>query len=121
MAFSEKLAARIREAFSDQQHVEEKKMFRGMCFMVNGKMCVCLSEDEIMCRIDPAIFEEMLEHEGCRAMVHNGKTMKGFIYVSEDVLKSKKNLDYWLDLALTYNKNAKASKKKSKTKPKSAG
>lgn len=116
MAYSEKLAARIREAFSDQPDVEEKKMFRGMCFMVNGKMCVCVNEDEILCRIDPAIYEEMLERDGCRAMIHNGRTMKGFIYISDDVLKSKKSLDYWLDLALTYNKDAKASRKKSKTK-----
>lgn len=120
MAYSEKLAARIREAFSEHRNVEEKKMFRGMCFMVNGKMCVCVNEDEIMCRIDPALYEEMLEYDGCRAMIHNGKTMKGFVYVSEDVLKSKKNLDYWLDLALEYNKKAKAAKKKSTAKPKSA-
>ena len=93
-------------------------MFRGMCFMVNGKMCVCVSEDEIMCRIDPAIFEETLERDGCRAMIHNGKTMKGFVFVSEDVLKSKKNLDYWLDLALAYNKTAKAARKKVGTKSK---
>lgn len=119
MAYIEKLATRIREALSDQHDVEEKKMFRGMCFMVNGKMCICVNEDEIMCRIDPAIYEEMLEHEGCRAMIHNGRTMKGFVYVSEDVLKSKKNLDYWLDLALEYNKKAKAAKKKSKPKSKS--
>jgi TfoX/Sxy family transcriptional regulator of competence genes len=120
MAYSEKIATRIREAFSDLRNVEEKKMFRGMCFMVNGKMCVCVNEDEIMCRIDPAIYEEMLEHDGCRAMIHNGKTMKGFVYVSEDVLKSKKNLDHWLDLALEYNKKAKAAKKKTTAKAKSA-
>lgn len=120
MAYNEKLATRIREAFSGQRDVEEKKMFKGMCFMVNGKMCVCVNEDEIMCRIDPAIYEEMLDHDGCRSMIHNGKTMKGFVFVSEDVLKSKKNLDCWLDLALEYNKKAKAAKKKSKPKSKSA-
>lgn len=120
MAYNEKLATRIREAFADQRDVEEKKMFKGMCFMVNGKMCVCVNEDEIMCRIDPAIYEEMLDRDGCRAMIHNGKTMKGFVFVSEDVLKSKKSLDYWLDLALEYNKKAKAARKKSKPKSKSA-
>jgi hypothetical protein len=57
----------------------------------------------------------MLEHDGCRAMVHNGKTMKGFIYVNEEVLKSKKNLDYWLNLALAYNKKAKPARKRSKS------
>ena len=40
MAYNEKLADRIREALFDIPRVEEKKMFRGVTFMVNGKMCV---------------------------------------------------------------------------------
>jgi hypothetical protein len=48
MAYSEELAGRIREALIDQKEVEEKKMFRGMCFMVNGKMCLCVSKNEMI-------------------------------------------------------------------------
>jgi TfoX/Sxy family transcriptional regulator of competence genes len=112
MAINEKLAARIRESLADIKKLEEKKMFRGMCFMVNGKMCVCVNDDEIMCRVDPLVYEEALEKNGTRPMIHNGKTMKGFVYVSQDVLKSKKDLVYWIDLCLDFNTKAKASKKK---------
>ena len=111
MAYNEKLADRIREALSDVKKVEEKKMFRGMCFMVNKKMCVCVSENEMMCRIGPEKFEEALEMDGCRPMVHNGKTMKGFVFVNEENIRTKKTFDYWLGLALEFNKEAKASKK----------
>ena len=40
MAYSEKMAARIREALAGQKNIEEKKMFGGLCFMVNNKMCI---------------------------------------------------------------------------------
>ena len=116
MAINEKLADRIREALVDQKKVEEKVMFRGMCFMVNGKMCVCVSNDEMMCRIDPAETEAALEKDGCRPMMRNGKTMKGFVYVNTEAIKSKRDFDYWINLSLAFNKEAKASKKKSATK-----
>ena len=111
MPYNEKLADRIREALSAQRKIEEKKMFRGMCFMVNGKMCVCVSADEMMCRIDPDLYESLLEKNGTRPMIHNGKNMKGFIYVSEEAIKSKKEFAYWIDLCLEFNKKAKPSKK----------
>ena len=53
MAYSEKMAGRVREALSHLSKVEEKKMFRGMTFMVDGKMCVNLSGENLMLRIDP--------------------------------------------------------------------
>lgn len=111
MPYDEKLADRIREALTGQRKIEEKKMFRGMCFMVNGKMCVCVSADDMMCRVDPELYESLMERNGVRPMIHNGKTMKGFVYVSQDVIKSKKDFDYWIELSLEFNKKAKASKK----------
>ncbi len=115
MAFDEKLNDRIREAIADLPNVEEKHMFGGTCFMLNGKMCVGVVKDEIMCRIDPLIYEEVLEKEGCREMKFTGKPMKGYVFVNEDGLRTKKQFDYWISLCLEFNKKAKAAKKR-KTK-----
>jgi hypothetical protein len=41
-----------------------------------------------------------------------GSEYKGFVHVDEGALKRKKNFDRWIDLALDFNKRAKASKKK---------
>ena len=112
MGINEKIANRIREGLMNVKKLEEKKMFRGMCFMVNGKMCICVSDEEIMCRVGPDKFEEALEKNGCRPMIHNGKAMKGFVFADETVLKSKKELDYWINICLEFNKKAKAAKKK---------
>ena len=112
MAYNEKLANRVRKALSHVPKVEEKRMFRGVAFMVDGKMCVSAGDDEIMCRIDPAIHEEVIQKKGCRTMVMKGREYKGYVYVNEESMKSKKDFDYWVGLALDFNKRAKPSRKK---------
>jgi TfoX/Sxy family transcriptional regulator of competence genes len=114
MPYNEKLADRVREALADQPDIDEKKMFSGVCFMVNGKMCICVSHDELMCRIGPDAQEEALEKNGTRAMIMRGKLMKDYIYVSNDVLGSNNEFDYWVRHCLAFNKFAKASKPKRK-------
>ncbi len=111
MPYNEKLADRIREALVDLGDVEEKKMFRGVTFMVNGKMCVTVSGDELMCRIDPDKQDEALKRKNSRQVIMKDKPMAGWIKVSEEGIKSKKDFDYWIDLSLGFNKKAKASKK----------
>jgi TfoX/Sxy family transcriptional regulator of competence genes len=71
-----------------------------------------------MVRFDPAKSEGVMEKEGARPMEFTGRTMKGFVYVDENVLTTKKKLEYWIKLALEYNKIAKASKKKPPKKKK---
>lgn len=111
MAYNEQLADRVREALADIPDLEEKKMFRGVTFMVDGKMCVSVSGEELMLRLDPDMTEQLIEENGTRPMVHGGKHMKGFIYISEERFKNKKDFDHWIKLALDYNPKAKASKK----------
>ena len=112
MAYNQQLANRIREALIDRDDVEEKEMFRGVTFMVDGKMCVCVSGNEMMCRIDPALHEQLAEQNGCRTMTMKQRVYKGYILVSEETLKSKKVFEEWIKLSLDFNKRAKASKKK---------
>jgi TfoX/Sxy family transcriptional regulator of competence genes len=111
--YDETLADRVREIIAATHKItEEKKMFGGLCFMVNGKMCVGVEQERMMLRIGPDVFEEALEKEGCLPMDFTGKVMKGYVFVDKDVLNTKKQLLYWVNLALDYNKIAKASKKK---------
>jgi hypothetical protein len=116
MAFNEQLATRIRTALTSLPDVEEKKMFHGICFMVNGKMCLCVRQDEMLCRIGPYKYNETMEMNHCRPMIHNGRTMTGFVFVSNEGIRRKKDFEYWVNLALEFNKEAKASKKVVKKK-----
>src|SRR6187402_3826474 len=100
MAHSEKLANRVRESLAELPKVEEKKMFRGLAFLVNGKMCVNVSGEELMCRFDPALQDTVADQNGFRVMVMKGRVYKGYGYVSQDVIKSKKDFEYWINLCL---------------------
>jgi len=112
MAYSELLADRVRELLVDVPRVHEKKMFRGISFLVNDKMCVNISLDRLMCRVDPAIHDTLVEKEGCVTVNMRGRDLKGWVYVDENALRTEKDLRFWVDLALAFNKHAKASVKK---------
>ncbi len=113
MAYNEKLADRIREMISmSHKRVEEKKMFGGLCFMVNGKMCVGVEQERLMVRLDPERYDEVMQKDGCKPMDFTGKIMKGFVFVDLDALNTTRKLEYWVKLALEFNKKAKVSKKR---------
>lgn len=111
MAYNQKLAARIRKRLADL-NTEEKEMMGGLTFMVNGKMCVGIIKDELMCRIDPDHHDAAIEKTGCRTMDFTHRPMKGYVMIDETGMKSKTDFDYWTGLALAYNDKAKSSKKK---------
>ena len=116
MAYDEKLAARIRERISDLPNIEEKEMMGGVVFMYNGKMCLGIIKDELMCRIDPTLHDIEVEKYGCRTMDFTKRPMKGYVMIDESGMHTQKEFEYWIGLALDFNKKAKASKKKYKTK-----
>ena len=113
MAYNEKLADRTREIIAViHKNLIEKAMFGGLCFMVNDKMCVGVEKERLMVRLDTAKYDEAMEQEGCAPMNFTGKIMKGYVFVDIDALNTKSKLLYWIELALEFNKIAKASKKK---------
>jgi TfoX/Sxy family transcriptional regulator of competence genes len=113
MPFNEKLADRVRELIAaTTDKIEEKKMFGGLCFMVDDKMCAGVKQHEIMVRVGPDLYEELLEKEGVRPMIHGERTAIGYLFVDDSMLATKQQLQYWIKLALDFNKFAKSSKKK---------
>jgi TfoX/Sxy family transcriptional regulator of competence genes len=114
MGYNEKLADRISSALAHIKDVKPKLMFSGVAFLVNDKMCINVTSGGLMCRVDPKIHETLVEKRGCRSMIMKGRELKGWVLVNEEVLKTKKDLDYWVALSLSFNKQAKSSKKKKK-------
>ena len=67
-----------------------------------------------MCRIDPELFEEMLEKQGVTPLATPANAMKGFIVVDETGIRSRKEFEYWVGLALAFNERAKKTIKKNR-------
>jgi TfoX/Sxy family transcriptional regulator of competence genes len=112
MAYNRALANRIRERLADLPVIEEKEMMGGLTFMVNHKMCLGIIKDEMMLRIDPEMHNTVVEMPGCRTMDFTGRPMKGYVMVDENGMKTQKDFEDWIALALEFNKKAKSSKKK---------
>lgn len=117
MAFDAYFADRVRQVLHER-HVlfAEKRMFGGLVFMVDEKMCFGLDidketqEDRLMLRLDPASHADMLARTGAREMDFTGKPMKGFVFVSAEAVDDDDDLAEWLQLALDFNPKAKKSK-----------
>ena len=103
MALNPELTKRVRQVLGHLDHIEEKKMFRGIAFMVNGKMCVTVSDNHIMCRIDPSIHQELILRKGVTTVKMKGRDYNGWINVDESAIPDKKGLTYWVKLAVEYN------------------
>jgi TfoX/Sxy family transcriptional regulator of competence genes len=114
MAYNTKLADKVREALQHLPDVEEKEMFHGVCFMVNGKMCICVSGDELMCRIGESQVEKALENNYVRQMVMRDRPAKDYVFISDESYRQQRDFDHWIKLALDFNPKAKVSKKKVK-------
>ncbi len=113
MAYNLKLADKIREYLANfpKLKIEEKKMFSGLTFMINGKMCICVSGENLMCRFDPALTAQIAKRKGFLPMIMKGKEYKGYCYVEPPGFKSQKDFEFWVLVCLDFNGKAKSSKK----------
>lgn len=115
MAFNEDLAGRVRSILArTHTDVGEKRMFGGLCFMVNGKMCVGVEKERMMVRFDPKLNDEVMEMNGVVPMDFTKRVMKGFAFVEVEALQTDEALEYWIAVALEFNAVAKPSKKRIK-------
>ena len=84
--------------------VMEKKMANGALFMVNGKVCITVNGDEMSCRIDRATYDEAIKRKGVSTMKMKNSEYKGYVTVGPEAMSTKKDFDYWIGLALDFNK-----------------
>jgi len=96
MAFDEELAARIRKALGRKKGVEEKKMFGGVGFLLNGNMLVGVWKDSLIVRLDPKNHGEALHEPHVREFDITGKPMKGWIMVEPEGIEDNDQLKDWI-------------------------
>jgi TfoX/Sxy family transcriptional regulator of competence genes len=100
MVYNEALAARIRSSLGPDPHVEEKKMFGGLTFMVDGQMCCGVLKDDLIVKVDPA--SDAVAQPGARPFDFSGRPMAGMVYVAASALEGDAALRTWLDRGLAY-------------------
>jgi len=106
MAYDEDLADRIRELVGAEKRVEEKRMFGGLAFLINGNMSVAVSsKGGLMVRVPPDDTEKLLARDHVEPMVMAGRETRGWIRVSGEGVKTKRQLQGWVSRGVEHAKS----------------
>ena len=101
MAYDEQLAARIRGLLGDDPGIDERKMFGGLAFLLDGNMFVGITQD-LMVRVGPDAWTDALAQPHAREMDFTGRSMKGYVYVGAEGIAEDEDLAAWVDRALAF-------------------
>src|SRR5436190_23826533 len=102
MAFSEALAERIRHALARRKNVEEKKMFGGIGFLLNGNMLVGVWKNSLCLRLGPEQAEEALAEPHVKKFDITGRPMKGWALVEPKGIEADDQLSEWIQKAVKF-------------------
>ena len=100
MAFDEDLVARIRDNLARMNHVEEKRMFGGVGFLLNGNMLVGVWKDSLIARIGPDAYDDALLESHVREFDITGRPMTGWVMVGAEGVEDDEPLKDWIEQAL---------------------
>jgi TfoX/Sxy family transcriptional regulator of competence genes len=97
VAYDRELAERLREQLAQVENVTEKGMFGGLAFLINGNMAVSASRrGDLLVRVGPQHSEEALARPHTQQMESRGRPMSGWIWVAEEGLRTKRQLQPWV-------------------------
>jgi TfoX/Sxy family transcriptional regulator of competence genes len=103
VAYDEDLANRIRELIGAQEGLEEKRMFGGLAFLVDGNMAIAASgQGGLMVRVEPSETDALLDKPGARPFEMRGREMTGWLRVDAEGLGTKRQLEPWVRRGVTY-------------------
>ena len=102
MTDDELLAGRIRPVLSGRNGFSERKMFGGVCFMINGNMCAGTWKGSLIVRLDKRDHDRTLAEPHTKPANITGRTMKGWALVEPQGVQSEGGLKMWLDRAAEF-------------------
>ncbi len=102
MAYDEGLAQRVRELLEEKPEFNEKKMFGGVCYLLNGNMACGILNDDLIVRVGPEKYEDFLKLPHTRKFDITGKPMRGWVMVSHEGHESDEDLFEWVQRGVNY-------------------
>ena len=102
MSYDEGTAERVRHILSKRPDVVEKRMFGGLCFMVNGGMCCGLTSTALMVRVGPDLYDDALAQPHARPMDFTGRPLAGMVYVDPAGYRTDATLARWVQRGVDF-------------------
>ncbi|UPH70505.1 TfoX/Sxy family protein [Abyssibius alkaniclasticus] len=102
MPYDETLAEAMRADLAGHAGISEKKMFGGLCFLLNGHMVCGVHKGGGMYRVGKANEAAARAIPGARPLGFTGRPMGGMIEVDEAGLQDGAYRRQWLGMALSH-------------------
>ncbi len=102
MPYNEGLLIRVLKLLGKTNQIEQKKMFGGVCILLNGNMLCGVESTRLMLRVGPEKYEFALAKKHATKMDFTGKPLTGFVFVNEAGYKTDRDLKRWIDLGLSF-------------------
>lgn len=102
MAYDEQLADRVRKLLKRRKGFSERKMFGGICFMLQGNMCCGVIQSNLMLRLGAELAPHALKQPHTREMDFTGRPMKGMVYVEPAGHEEDDDLKSWVAQAAAF-------------------
>ena len=96
MVYDEGLLQRVREVMEVHPMADEKKMFGGVGFMIEGNIACGVLQDELIVRVGPRYYQEALQQRHTREFDFTGRAMKGWVMIQPEGYESDQALAEWV-------------------------
>lgn len=105
MAYSEELAVRMRAGLRRVRGVQEKKLFGGIGFLLNGNMACGVHGQNMIVRLGTADYKAALKKPHVKVFDISGRPMSGWIFVEKPGYQSKEALQRWMAISIKFAKS----------------
>ncbi len=105
MPFDTVLADRIRKQLARRKNFAEKKMFGGICFLLNGNICSGVLGDELILRVSPEEAKTILRKKHTRIFDFTGRPGKNMVYIGPKALQTETDLKRFIHISLKFMKS----------------
>lgn len=102
MAYAEDLAARIRIQLIERENYVEKKLFGGICFMLQGNMACGIIHDYLISRVGPGAYAAALEQPHAAIFDFTGRPMRGWVQIAPAGTRSATELAEWIEKGVAF-------------------
>lgn len=99
MPYNEKIDDRIKNIVSGRKNISRKKMFGGICYLIEGKMFCGVYRDFLILRLGEEKSLKEMESPFTRQFDITGRPMKGWVMVEGAGFNSERKLKSLLDSA----------------------
>jgi TfoX/Sxy family transcriptional regulator of competence genes len=102
MAFDVSLAQRIRDSLARKKNIEEKKMFGGIGFLLQGNMLVGVWKNSLIVRLGQDNYDEALLEPHVKEFDITARPMKGWVLVESGGVEYDEELRGWIQRAVKF-------------------